>query len=409
MKNTVFSPADILLPPYKSNDSRWEAYGVIACDQFTSEPEYWERVAASVKDSLSCYDLVLPEAYLGTELEKSHKAIVSENLKKVEEKLEKHEDCLIYIERTLPDGAVRAGLVGKIDLEAYDFSPDSKSFVRATEETVISRIPPRVAVRREAPVELPHVMVFANDTEKMLIKPLADRKDEMTLLYSFTLMQGGGSICGYKITGDLLLEVTETIAKYETADGDALVYAMGDGNHSLASAKAHFEDIKKQLGDSAMSHPARHALVEVVDLYDDSIVFEPIYRILTGCSADDFVNYVNSRMTESEKTHKVIVIWGKNEKEIELPAIHSLAVGSLQMLIDDYISAKNDVECDYIHGTDSLRALSEKEGSVGFICAGIEKDELFSYVSTFGNLPRKTFSMGEAASKRYYIEARKII
>ena len=409
MKSTVFSAADILLPPYGSNDPRWESYGVIACDQFTSEPEYWGKVASIAGDNLSCYGLVLPEAYLGTSLENNHKAIVSENLKKVEEKLVKHENCLIYIERTLPDGAVRAGLVGKIDLEAYDFSPDSKSFVRATEETVISRIPPRVAVRKEAPVELPHVMVFANDSEKMLIAPLANRKDEMTLLYSFDLMLGGGSICGYKIEGDLLSEITETIAKYEASDADGLVYAMGDGNHSLASAKAHFENIKASIGDAAMTCPARYALVEVVDLYDSSIVFEHIYRILTSCDAKDFLAYVNSRMSESEKTHKAIMICGKNECEIEIPAIHSLAVGSLQMLIDDYISEKNTVECDYIHGTDSLRTLSEKEGSVGFICSGIEKDELFSYVSEYGNLPRKTFSMGEAVSKRYYIEARKIV
>ena len=409
MKTTVFSAADILLPPYSPNDPRWESYGVIACDQFTSEPEYWEKVASLAKDNLSCYGLVLPEAYLGTSLEEKHKALVSENLKSVEEKLIKHENCLIYIERTLPDGAVRAGLVGKIDLEAYDFSPDSRSFVRATEETVISRIPPRVAVRKEAPVELPHVMVFANDSEKMLLSPLADRKNEMTLLYSFTLMQGGGSICGYKIDGALLEEITETIAKYEKRDSDGLVYAMGDGNHSLASAKAHFENIKKSLGDAALTLPARYALVEVVDLYDSSIVFEPIYRILTECDCENFLSYVNSRMSESEKIHKVIMICGKNEREIDIPAIHALAVGSLQMLIDDYISENCGVECDYIHGTDSLRALSEKEGSVGFICSGIEKDELFSYVSEFGNLPRKTLSMGEAVSKRYYIEARKIV
>ncbi|MBE6587442.1 MAG: DUF1015 domain-containing protein [Ruminococcaceae bacterium] len=409
MKTTVFSAADILLPPYSPCDPRWESYGVIACDQFTSEPEYWEKVASLAKDNLSCYGLVLPEAYLGTSLEEKHKALVSENLKSVEEKLTKHENCLIYIERTLPNGAVRRGLVGKIDLEAYDFSPDSKSFVRATEETVVSRIPPRVAVRKEAPVELPHVMVFANDSEELLIKPLAKRKDEMTLLYSFTLMQGGGSICGYKIDGNLLVEVCKAVAAYEAAGTNGLVYAMGDGNHSLASAKAHFEDIKAAEGEAAMSHPARYALVEIVNLYDDSIVFEPIYRLLSNCCAEDFIKYVESRAGESASSHVVTMLTGEYGVEITIPALHSLAVGSLQILIDDYLALHKEVDCDYIHGTDSLRKLAQKEKNVGFLCDGIEKNALFDYVSECGNLPRKTFSMGEAVSKRYYIEARKII
>jgi len=408
MRKTVFSPADILLPPYAPFDERWNAYSVIACDQFTSEPEYWERAEAVANNNLSTLDLILPEAYLDTVKEENQKSVVAESMKTVACKLALHESCFVYIERTLPDGRVRPGIVGKIDLEAYDFSPDSKSFVRATEETVISRIPPRVAVRREATVELPHVMVFANDRQKLLLAPLADRKNEMELLYSFELMLGGGSIKGYKIAGELLSDVWKAVESYESLSEDGLVYAMGDGNHSLASAKAHYESIKAEKGAEFADKLARYALVEIVDIYDDSIEFEPIYRLLINCDYTDFCSYVDSKMNESDEKKSVRVIVGGEEHVLEIPSLHALQVGSLQMLIDSYIKSHDGVACDYIHGTESLKKLSAREGCVGFLCEGIEKDELFSYVAKFGNLPRKTFSMGEAASKRYYLEARKI-
>lgn len=407
-KKTVFSAADVLLPPYDANDERWQSYSVIACDQYTGEPEYWEKARAIAGDSLSTLGLIIPEAYLNTPLEKEQSALVSENMKSAESSLTLHENCLVYIERTLPDGRVRRGLVGKLDLEAYDFSPDSKSAVRATEETVVSRIPPRVAVRKNAPVELPHVMVFANDKNKILLEPLSRMKGEMEPLYDFTLMLGGGSICGYKIAGDLLLKVLGAVADYENSATDGLIYAMGDGNHSLASAKAHFENIKKELGEAAMDHPARYALVEIVDIYDESIEFEPIYRLILNCDAEDLLSYVEKRSEGFEDGGKVTAIVGNCEREITVPRLHALTVGSLQMIIDDYLKENPGVECDYIHGTDSLRKLSEREGCVGFLCGGVEKNELFTYVAKNGTLPRKTFSMGEAASKRYYLEARKI-
>jgi len=407
-KYTVISPADILLPDYPPEDSRWETYSVIACDQFTSEPEYWEKVRNAVGASRSTYGLILPEAYLGTALEGEQSMAVENNMKSAADGLKKHENCLIYIERTLPDGRVRPGIVGKLDLEAYDFSPDSASVVRATEETVISRIPPRVAVRKKATVELPHVMVFANDTEKKLIAPLFEKKKELEMIYSFTLMQGGGSIKGYKVTGDALSQLCESIAEYENSATEGLVYAMGDGNHSLASAKAHFEDIKKELGEAALAHPARYALVEVVDLLDSSIEFEPIYRLLINCDLSDFLAFMEGKRGEFADT-EMSVFAGGEEKKVRVPGLHPLEVGSLQMVIDEYISKNPSVICDYIHGAHPLVRLSEKEGSVGFLCSGIEKDELFSYVSNNGTLPRKTFSMGEAASKRYYLEARKIV
>ena len=407
-KNTVISRADILLPSFDVCDERWNAYGVIACDQFTSEPEYWEKASEIADNKLSTLSLILPEAYLNTKKEEAQKKIVAENMRTVCEKLTLHKDCLIYIERTLPDGRIRHGLVGKLDLSEYDFSADSSSAVRATEETVISRIPPRVAVRREATVELPHVMVFANDKEKILFETLRNRKNEMEKLYSFELMLGGGRIEGYKICGALLCEVEAFIEKYENSAGDGLVYAMGDGNHSLASAKAHYEELKKELGDGASEHPAAYALVEVVDIYDDSIEFEPIYRLLMNCDAKDVLDYI-AELSEGETCEQsVTYISADEKKEVFIPRLHELTMGSLQMIIDGYLKKHPEAECDYIHGEDTLERLSCKEGSVGFLCGGVEKDELFAYVAANGTLPRKTFSMGEAASKRYYIEARKI-
>ena len=409
MKKTVISAADILLPPYGAADERWESYAVIACDQFTSEPEYWEKAEKIADGKLSTLGLVLPEAYLETPREEEHKATVLENMKTVEEKLELSENCLIAVERTLSSGRVRRGIVGKLDLCEYDFSPDSCSVVRATEETVVSRIPPRVAVRSNAAVELPHVMVFANDDKNMLFDPIFEKISENELVYDFKLMLGGGEVKGYKIEGELLSRALSAISEYEESAKDGLVYAMGDGNHSLASAKAYYERIKNEFPEEAEEHPARYALVELVNLYDEAVEFEPIYRILTGCDKADFLGYVESRMADGCAVQRVTVVSAEGEEEIKIPALHALTVGSLQIIIDDYLREREDVLCDYIHGTDSLRALCGDEGAVGFIFEGVSKDELFSYVAENGTLPRKTFSMGTADSKRYYIEARKII
>ena len=409
MGNKLINAADILLPPYAPEDEKWTSYGVIACDQYTSEPEYWEKAKEISKDTLSCLDLILPEAYLGTPLEVAQKAAVAENMKSICEKLTVHKNCLVYIERTLPSGAVRPGLGGKIDLEGYDFSPESCSPVRATEQTVVERIPPRVAVRKEATVELPHVMVFADDRKGQLIKPLSEKKDRMVPLYSFELMLGGGSISGYKIEGDLLCETLTSIESYENSAENGLVYAMGDGNHSLATAKAHFEQLKSELGDAAMEHPARYALVEVVDLYNSAIVFEPIYRIVTGTAPEKLISYIDSRLGCAEKCQCVTVVTAEKQWEMKIPALHSLTVGSLQMLIDDFLREEKGSECDYIHGVDSLEKIVKDKECIGFIFDGVEKEDLFDYVAKNGTLPRKTFSMGTAAEKRYYIEARAII
>ncbi len=407
-KKTVISRADILLPDFDVCDERWNSYAVIACDQFTSQPEYWEKAEEIALNQLSALSLILPEAYLNTKKEAAQKAIVAENMKSIADKLVVHKDCLIFVERTLPDGRIRRGIVGKLDLSEYDFSADSTSAVRATEETVVERIPPRVAVRREATVELPHVMVFANDTERILFEPLKNRKDQMEKLYSFDLMLGGGHIEGYKISGELLCEVETLIGDYENSATGGLVYAMGDGNHSLASAKAHYEQLRSELGDGAVGHPSAYALVEVVDIYDDAIDFEPIYRLLINCDGDSILDYIKAESVNRTCDQTVTFITKDEKRAVSIPHLHELTMGSLQILIDGYLLKNPGVECDYIHGEETLERLACKEGSVGFVCGGVEKEELFPYVAANGTLPRKTFSMGEASGKRYYIEARKI-
>lgn len=405
MSNSVFSPADVLLPDFGKESDKWSGWSVIACDQFTSEPEYWEA-AEKERGELSALDLVLPEAYLGTDKEEEGKGKIAEAMKDIAGKLCCHKDCMVLLERTLPDGGVRRGIVGKIDLEQYDFSAGSTSAVRATEETVIERIPPRVAVRETASVELPHIMVFADDRDGDIFGPAFDGCEALEVLYDFDLMLGGGHVRGYKLCGEALKAVCDGICAYENKRQGKVVYAVGDGNHSLASAKAHYENIKKRLGAAAECHPARYALAEIVDLGDSSIVFEPIYRIIKNCDPSD----VLASMKAAGKGCGTAECITCNFREtVDVPELHPLTVGSLQEFIDGYIKEHGQCVCDYIHGADTLESLCDKGDCLGFLFNGIEKDELFSYVTEHGALPRKTFSMGEAKSKRYYLEAREIV
>ena len=392
--STIFTPAHILLPDGGSD--AYARFAVIACDQFTSEPDYWRAAEAAVGGAFSALDLILPEVYLGTPEEARRSVAIREAMLSAAERLQSHPDSLVYLERTLPDGSVRRGLVGKIDLAAYDYSPDSASPIRPTEATVTSRIPPRVAIRREATVELPHVMLLMDDPTDAVLAAAAKSASEP--IYDFSLMLGGGHARGYLLTGQALETTLAAIAAYE-ASREGVVYAVGDGNHSLASAAAYY----REQGD--LDSPARYALVELVNLHDPALEFEPIYRLLKNCDPDDVLAALSAAGT-SEITVPAVTTAG--ERQIPLPRTHALTVGSLQEWIDAYIAAHPGTECDYIHGEDALRTLAREDGCVGFLCNGIEKAELFPYVTAHGPLPRKTFSMGEAKSKRYYIEARKI-
>lgn len=407
IQNTIFTPADILLPDYAPDSQDWSKWAVIACDQFTSEPEYWQSVEQDAAGAMSTLGLILPEVYLETPAEQIRDGEIQKNMETVCEKLRSYPDSMIYLERTLPDGKVRRGIVGKIDLEKYDYSPASCSAIRPTEETVVDRIPPRVAVRRCATVELPHVMLLMDDPENQVIAPLAAKKEEMELLYSFPLMQGGGYASGYQIFGNIKSVLLQVIADYEAQRKGNVVYAVGDGNHSLASAAAYYAELKGTLGaEAAKTHPARYALVEIVNLYDPSLEFEPIYRLLKNCNPADVLAELEKSASDAGA---VTVVTGTEDRVVSLPGGHALDVGCLQIFIDGYIKAHPGVVCDYIHGADSLRTLSAAEGCMGFFCTGVDKESLFPYVTANGSLPRKTFSMGEAKSKRYYLEARKII
>lgn len=405
---TLFSPADICLPKFPlTSAEEWRKWAVIACDQFTSDPGYWENASQIRKGSASALDLVLPEAYLGTDAEKSHKEEIARHMTEID--FDTYPDSMMWIERKLPDGRVRQGILGKIDLEKYDYSVGSTSAIRATEATVLERIPPRRAIREAAVYELSHVLLLIDDKDG-LFRRVAAKKKAFETLYDFELMLGGGSITGSRISGKALDEVIGWITEYEeNVEGD-LIYAVGDGNHSLASAKAFYEKVKAELGDAALEHPARYALVELTALQSRALDFEAIYRVVTDCDVNDFLTELNQITGEKKRcAHTVRVITESEDREVSfLKKSHALTVGTLQIFLDDYLFRHPGAKCDYIHDEEALMDLAKRKNCVGFLFGGMKKSELFPYVQKNGTLPRKTFSMGEARSKRYYIEARKI-
>lgn len=413
-----FKSADILLPDFSSCDGkRW---AVIACDQHTGEPEYWESAKEIADGRPSTLELILPEVYLG-ESESRIPEInrkMDEYLKSV---LREKSGSMIYLERTLAGGAVRRGIVGCIDLEDYEYTKGATSLVRATEGTVLDRIPPRVAIRRGASVELPHVMVLIDDPEATVVEPFASRTAELEVAYDFELMLGGGSIKGYYVDGAEQERINSALAALITPEAirakygeeyEPLLFAVGDGNHSLATAKALWEEVKAGLGDKDAYHPARYALVEIVNLHDAALEFEPIYRVMMGVDPEDVLASLKayaSILSGNESAQRIEYMYADGEGVItvERPALQ-LTVGTLQDFIDKYLPAHPGAEVDYIHGEDVTRALGEKPNSIGFIFDGMSKDQLFKTVICDGALPRKTFSMGHAEDKRYYLECRKI-
>lgn len=402
--NTIFQPAEMFVPNAEIAD-KW---AVIACDQFTSEMTYWDDCASYVGDTPSAYGYILPEAYLGTEKEAVHNAKIRAHMDNFKGENMTSFDGIVYLERTLPDGTVRHGIVGKMDLEAYSYAKDSSSPIRATEATVLERIPPRCKVRSEAVIELPHILILIEDKKQLFCK-LSKEKETLPTLYDFDLMLGGGHVHGYAVTDEKLAELMNLIGAYEAENAGGVVYAMGDGNHSLAAAKAHYENLKAAHGaDAVKDHPARYALCEITALEDDSLVFEPIYRLLANCDPADVLAEL-AKVTGDKGEQKVQAITADQVKECYFTTpTHSLTVGTLQNFLDEYCASHPGVTCDYIHGEDTLKQLAKGEKTIGFLFDGMDKSELFPYVDAHGTLPRKTFSMGEAKSKRYYLEARVI-
>ena len=420
-----FRPADILLP----RDCDLSLWSVVACDQYTSQPEYWQRVEERVGRAPSALRLILPESCLeGPDVETDIMEINTTMSRYLREgRFQEYPDSLFYVERALDSGAVRRGLIGMVDLEQYDYEPGSGAPIRATEGTVLSRIPPRVAVRKNAPIELPHVMLLADDPDRTVIEPLSERTGEMEPLYDFELMERGGHLRGWRLTGGQKERVFTALSaladpaafrnRYHLVeDLPVLLFAVGDGNHSLATAKECYERAKKLTPpDQWDKLPARYALVELVNLHDDSLEFEPIHRVVFGVEpealldalADFYPNLIQGRGVGHVFSY-VASRWSRGELTVPHPR-QQLPVGTLQTFLDDYLTGRPGARVDYIHGADVAQKLAlEREDAVAFLLPPMGKEELFPTVIHDGVLPRKTFSMGEAHDKRFYLEARRI-
>lgn len=419
MKN-CFKPADILLPKFSNDAEAMRRWSCVACDQYTSEPEYWNGVEAVVGDAPSTFRITLPELYLSDATARIPKINAEMDKYMADGVLTEHKNTMIYLERTQNNGKIRRGLVGAIDLDCYDYNKGAKSLVRATEGTVLDRIPPRVKIREGAPVELPHIMILIDDPDRTVIEPIIDKAKDFETAYDFDLMQNGGHSLGKFLPESELCRVNGALeALCEKASGEQncdapLVFAMGDGNHSLATAKACWEKLKPTLTEAERaSHPAKYALCEIVNIHDAALEFEPIYRVLFGVDAKALLSeldaYLKSLPTSDIPTQKFTYISADGEGELIASAPTSLLpVGTLQTFLDEYLKAHNEVEIDYIHGVDSTKKLASSGNALGFIFDGMGKSDLFPTVVRDGALPRKTFSMGEADDKRYYLEARKI-
>ncbi|MBR2039725.1 MAG: DUF1015 domain-containing protein [Phascolarctobacterium sp.] len=409
----TFAPANILLP----KNVNFEKWAVIACDQFTSQPEYWKRVRENVGEAVSTLNLVFPEAELNVDRAERIKSI-NENMEKylAEDIFTEYKDAYVYVERTLKNGVVRKGIVGVIDLEQYNYNADSKSAIRATEQTVLERIPPRVEIRRNASMELPHVLLLCDDEKERIIEPLTAKKVELPKIYDFDLMEGGGHIEGYLLQGTEVDTINEAIAayeadvlaKYEGSGKAPMTYAVGDGNHSLATAKACYEELKAKCGsENVVNHPARFALVELENIYDEAQVFEPIHRLLTNVNVKALLENLQVEIGGNGTAIK----WFANGEAGELKINDEngeLPLEVIQVALDKYLKA-NAGEIDYIHGDETLEQLSQKENTIGFLMPNVTKNAFFENIVNNGVMPRKTFSMGEAEEKRYYLEGRRIV
>ena len=421
----AFMRTDILLPKFSDDSEKMNKWSVVACDQYTSEPEYWNAVQSVTEGSDSTLYLTVPEIYLNDadiaqRIERTN-ATMKEYMEK--EVFYEHKNAYIFVERTLRNGVKRLGIVGAVDLEEYDYTAGSKTKIRATEGTVVSRIPPRLQVRKDAPIELPHIMLLIDDEACDIIEPNEALTNTFQKVYDFDLMQNSGHIAGYKLSeeaADLLDKKLTALSdpdafqqKYGVSESSPLVYAMGDGNHSLATAKTYYENLKKEIGeDAAKSSPARYALCELVNLHDKSLVFEAIHRVIFDADGDAFLKALEQEYTvsydESADGQSFIYVHnGKEQKVTVTNPTEYLTVATLQKALDTFV-AENGGEIDYIHGDDVVKNLCKDSKNFGIILDAMEKTDLYKSVILDGALPRKTFSMGDACDKRFYTEARKI-
>ncbi len=397
----IIRPADILLPHVRNMGS----WSVVACDQFTSQPEYWDEAEKLAGADPSALRLILPEAWLGTDRERDADVRITETMREYlsRDLFRLYPQCFLYLERTQSDGRVRRGLMAALDLEQYDFASGNRAPVRATEGTVEERLPPRIRIRSMAPLEMPHVMVLMDDRDDRVLGPLESAKHRMKKLYDLDLMLKGGHVTGWLVNGPLLettLSALDSLSddgllreKYgPAAENGPLVFAVGDGNHSLAAAKRYWEQLKEGLAEGEReTHPARFSLVELGNVHEAALDFEPIHRVIFDTNTRDWTEEFDRHHSGWEDT--------------------SLTIGERVSAADrfcrEYIAAHGG-RVDYIHGDETARRLGERPGCGAVLLPPVEKNGLFYSVLADGALPRKSFSMGHAEDKRYYLECRRI-
>lgn len=423
----------------------YQSWAVVACDQYSSEKEYWEKVAKFVGDKPSTLKMIYPECYLEDRDKNERIAGIQASMTEYLSKgcLESKGEGFILVERVTPyEKSPRIGLVLSVDLERYRYGKDSKSIIRPTEGTIVERLPPRMAIRRGAPLELPHIMILMDDPLRSVIEPLYAKRTYLPKLYDFDLMANSGHLRGWQIRGETLLSgIASALApladpkafKEQYGSEDVLLFAVGDGNHSLATAKAVWEEVKAGLSgkpDSAAllaTHPARFALVELLNIYDEGLPFHPIHRVLFNVDENAFFTALQkagarvSRLPGAQEAfsacdtvdgtgaHRIAFTSARGSGLIvfENP-VSKLAAGTIQQFLDTYLKSRPGTSIDYIHGSGSLEVLAHKEGNLGLYLPPVDKTSFFATVIQSGVMPRKTFSMGEAPEKRFYVEARRI-
>lgn len=403
MIKTVKAP-HILLPKKGVDMSK---YAVIACDQYTSNIPYWDSLKEYVGNSPSTFHMIYPEAYLENTDKESYIASINKNIDSYlkDNVLEDIGESFILVERVTSFGVRRLGLIISVDLEDYDFKKGSKALIRASEATIVERIPPRLQIRKDAAIELPHVLLLFDDKEKTIVEPLYENRNKLEKVYDFELNKDGGHIRGYKIS-----DVESVVKKFDDLyhkNNNGLLFIVGDGNHSLATAKAHWDIVKEKLSEKEReTHPARYALVEVNNLYDDGIIFEPIHRILFNVK-DDFIPRLRMSCHGEHRSYIYSNEMGKVEFFIDKNAPQDYL--QIQTFLDLYLKENTDVKIDFIHDDEELLNVAKANpGSVAIFMPALTKDDLFDYLSKDAVLPRKSFSMGHANEKRYYLEAKKI-
>lgn len=402
--STVITP-EILLPKVDS----LEKWAVVACDQFTSEPEYWNRLESFVGAAPSALRLTFPEIYLKDGIEKRSADINRTMREYLEKGYFEARRGFVLVEREVEEGKNRIGLIVAVDLEKYDWNR-VKTDIRATENTIPERLPVRVKIRENALMELPHILLLVDDKEKNIIEPLYEKRGGLEKLYDFDLNMEGGHIRGW-----LVEETAETIKKFDAlldperqiayyGEDAGIMLAVGDGNHSLASCKAHWENVKKTLSaEEAECHPSRYALAEVVNLYDEAMIFEPIHRVAIGAN-EKVLNALKTRLS-GDGTLKLLV--DGEEFVVGAPSEPGRQIAEIEKILTDL--KLEGVEIDYIHGDEHLKEVVKSTGGVGIYCPLFPKERLVPYVVSVGNLPKKAFSIGAAEFKKYYLEARKIV